>query len=54
MTKGSEPEKLTRRGWFGALAGAAALLAAVAGRRARRGETAGEKRAKRRLWIGHT
>ena len=42
---------LSRRGWFGALAGVAAL---VAGRRKKRAETVVEKRHKRRFWIGHT
>lgn len=42
---------LSRRAWFGALAGVAAL---VAGRRQKRTETVAEKRQKRRFWIGHT
>jgi hypothetical protein len=54
MKNDGEREKWTRRGWFGALAGAAALVAAVAGRRRTRRETVAEKREKRRLWIGHT
>ncbi len=42
--------KMSRRGWFGALAGLAAI---VSGTR-RKPETVVEKKARRRFWIGHT
>ena len=43
--------RITRRGWFGALAG---LAAVVAGARRKQPETVVEKRQRRRFWIGHT
>ena len=43
--------QISRRGWFGALAGVAAVVAGM--RRARR-ETVVEQRRRRRFWIGHT
>ena len=51
MKKKSEPDRISRRGLFGALAGA---VAAVAGLRRKRPETVAEKRRRKRFWIGHT
>jgi hypothetical protein len=42
---------ITRRGWFGALAAVAAL---VAGTRRKRSEPVVDKQRRRRFWIGHT
>ena len=47
---GNQGWTISRRGWFGALAG----LAAVVGVRRRKPETVVEKKARRRFWIGHT
>jgi MYXO-CTERM domain-containing protein len=44
-------EQMSRRGVFGALAGAVAV---VAGLRRRRRETVVEQRRRKRFWIGHT
>lgn len=45
--------EMTRRRWFGALAGLAAVVAAVR-REPARPEAAAEKKRRRRFWIGHT
>ena len=48
---GTGDREWSRRGVFGALAGAVAV---VAGLGRKRGETAVEKRRRKRLWIGHS
>lgn len=47
------PPEMTRRGWLGALAGAAAAVVAAV-RERKRPEKAAERRRRGRFWIGHT
>lgn len=49
--QGTGDREWTRRGVFGALAGAVAV---VAGLRRKRPETVAEQRRRKRFWIGHT